>query len=155
MNNQKKIDNINKIEFLVVKINTLKNIISKTITSSQKYKLYDILGANEVNVCISTLDTLFNDIKSELEKLNSPKFNLIETTSRIQKIEDELLLIVKNFGTDNLADLIYLLYGDNYINNIEPDLLDKYNLLLDKAHPINYKILPWKPDTVPNNKKQI
>lgn len=155
MNNQKKLDNINKIEFLVVKINTIKNIISKTITSSQKYKLYDILGANEVNVCISTLDTLFNDIKCEIEKLNSPKLNLIETTNKIQKIEDELLLIVKNFGTDNLADLIYLLYGDNYNNNIEPDLLDKYNLLLDKAHPINYKILPWKPDTVPNNKKQI
>tara|TARA_R110002073_G_scaffold330784_1_gene514882 strand:+ start:9412 stop:13749 length:4338 start_codon:yes stop_codon:yes gene_type:complete len=155
MNNQKKLVNINKIEFLLVKINTLKNIISKTITSSQKYKLYDILGANEVNVCISTLDTLFNDIKYELEKINTSKFNLIETTNKIQKIEDELLLIVKNFGTDSLADLIYLLFGDNYIDKIESDIIDKYNLLLNKAHPINYKILPWKPDTVPSNKKQI
>jgi endopeptidase La len=155
MNNQKKLVNINKIEYLLVKINTLKNIISKTITSSQKYKLYDILGANEVNVCISTLDTLFNDIKYELEKINTSKFNLIETTNKIQKIEDELLLIVKNFGTDSLADLIYLLFGDNYIDKIESDIIDKYNLLLNKAHPINYKILPWKPDTVPSNKKQI
>ena len=155
MNNQKKLANINKIEFLIVKINTLKNIISKTITSSQKYKLFDILGANEVNVCISTLDTLFNDIKYEVEKINTSKFNIVETTSRIQKIEDELLLIVKNFGTDSLADLIYLLFGDNYSDNIESEFIDKYNLLLDKAHPINYKILPWKPDTVPNSKKQI
>ena len=108
MNNQNKIVNMNKIEFLIVKINTIKAIINKTITSCQKYKLYDILGANEVNVCISTLDTLFNDIKSELEKLNNSKFNIIESTNRIQKIEEELLLIVKNFGTDTLGDLIYL-----------------------------------------------
>ena len=71
MNNQKKINTINKIEFLIVKMNNLKTIINKTISSSQKYKLYDILGANEVNVCISTLDTLFNDIKQEQEKLNN------------------------------------------------------------------------------------
>ena len=155
MNNQNKIVNMNKIEFLIVKINTIKAIINKTITSSQKYKLYDILGANEVNVCISTLDTLFNDIKSELEKLNNSKFNIIESTNRIQKIEEELLLIVKNFGTDTLGDLIYLLFGNNYVDNVESDLIDKYNLLLERVHPINYKILPWKPDNIPNNKKVI
>jgi len=155
MNNQNKIVNMNKIEFLIVKINTIKAIINKTITSCQKYKLYDILGANEVNVCISTLDTLFNDIKSELEKLNNSKFNIIESTNRIQKIEEELLLIVKNFGTDTLGDLIYLLFGNNYVDNVESDLIDKYNLLLERVHPINYKILPWKPDNIPNNKKVI
>ena len=33
-----------------------------------------------------------------------------------------MLLIIKNFGTDTLGDLIYLLFGENYINNIENDL---------------------------------
>ena len=155
MNNQKKLNTINKIEFLIVKMNNLKTIINKTISSSQKYKLYDILGANEVNVCISTLDTLFNDIKQEQEKLNNQKFNIIETANKIEKIEQEILLIIKNFGTDTLGDLIYLLFGENYINNIENDLRDKYYLLLEKVHPINYKILPWKQGNVPNNKKVI
>ncbi len=155
MNNQKKLNTINKIEFLINKMNNLKNIITKTISSCQKYKLYDILGANEVNVCISTLDTLFNDIKGEQAKLNNQKFNIIETTNRIEKIEEELLIIIKNFGTDTLGDLIYLLFGENYIDNIENDLIDKYNLLLQRVHPINYKILHWKQDTTPNNKKVI
>jgi endopeptidase La len=155
MNNQKKLNTINKIEFLINKMNNLKNIITKTISSCQKYKLYDILGANEVNVCISTLDTLFNDIKDEHDKLNNQKFNIIETTNRIEKIEEELLIIIKNFGTDTLGDLIYLLFGENYIDNIGNDLIDKYNLLLQRVHPINYKILHWKQDTTPNNKKVI
>jgi len=155
MNNQKKLNTINKIEFLINKMNNLKNIITKTISSCQKYKLYDILGANEVNVCISTLDTLFNDIKDEQDKLNNQKFNIIETINRIEKIEEELLIIIKNFGTDTLGDLIYLLFGENYIDNIGNDLIDKYNLLLQRVHPINYKILHWKQDTTPNNKKVI
>ena len=129
------------------KIDRLKNIINKTILSCQKYKLYDILGANEVNICITTLDLLFNDIKNE---------NTIDNDV-IEKIYNELLLIVKNFGTDSLGDLVYLLFGEddypNYVN--QKNLLDKYTLLLDKAHPINYKILDWKPDSAPTSKKPI
>ena len=37
------------------KINFLQNLINKTLLSSQKYKLYDILGPNEVNITINTL----------------------------------------------------------------------------------------------------
>ncbi len=32
-----------------------------------------------------------------------------------------------NFGTDSLADLIYLLFGDNYIDKIESDIIDSDN----------------------------
>ena len=101
---------MNNLKISNNKIARLKNIINKTILSCQKYKLYDILGANEVNICITTLDLLFNDIKNE---------NTIDNNT-IEKIYNELLLIVKNFGTDNLGDLVYLLFGDddypNYVN---------------------------------------
>ena len=42
-------------------INSFQDIIQKTMLSAQKYKVYDILGANELNICISSLDNIFED----------------------------------------------------------------------------------------------
>ena len=147
--------NINNLHSnILARIDRLKSIINKTISACQKYKLWDILGANEINVCINTLDTLFNDINLEVSKLKQNKH--VEINTKINSIQDELILIIKNFGTENLDDLIYLLFDEKYIDNIKNEnLLDKYDLLVKSSHPINYKILPWKPDTTPSKKKVI
>ena len=147
--------NINNLHSnILTRIDRLKSIINKTISACQKYKLWDILGANEINVCINTLDTLFNDINLEVSKLKQNKH--VEINTKINSIQDELILIIKNFGTENLDDLIYLLFDEKYIDNIKNEnLLDKYDLLVKSSHPINYKILPWKPDTTPSKKKVI
>ena len=141
---------------ILLRINRLKSIINKTISACQKYKLWDILGANEINVCINTLDTLFKDINLEIDKLNQSKNNIVEISTKINKIQEEIILIIKNFGTESLDDLIYLLFDDNYIDNIKNEnLLDKYHVLMKCSHPINYKIIPWKQDITPTKKKVI
>lgn len=155
MENQK--INENNMDYIISKINRLKNIINNTILSSQRYKLLDILGSNEVNVCINTLDSLFKDIVIQQNNLNTKsKINLVDIFKKINNIEEELLILIKNFGTDKLDDLIYLLFDYDYYQNIEQNnLVDKYNLLLNSCHPINYKILSWKSDSKPTNKKII
>ena len=141
---------------ILLRIDRLKSIINKTISACQKYKLWDILGANEINVCISTLDTLFKDLNLEVIKLKQTKNNIVEINTKINNIQDELILLIKNFGTENLEDLIYLLFNEKYIDNIKNEnLLAKYNLLIKCSHPINYKIIPWKPDITPSKKKVI
>ena len=55
--------NLMKHKNIADKLHNMQSIIRRTIVSSQKYKLYDILGANELNVCITTLDGLFFDMK--------------------------------------------------------------------------------------------
>ena len=74
-------------EELVTKLHYFKDIINKTILSCQKYKLYDILGANEVNVCINTLNTLFIDIQNELKKQKKNKNSGESKNLQIQKIK--------------------------------------------------------------------
>tara|TARA_Y100000389_G_scaffold7105_2_gene6893 strand:+ start:5865 stop:9110 length:3246 start_codon:yes stop_codon:yes gene_type:complete len=146
-------------EELVTKLHYFKDIINKTILSCQKYKLYDILGANEVNVCINTLNTLFIDIQNELKKQKKNK-NSGESKNlqiqKINKIQDEILIVIKNFGTENFEDLVNLLFDEKYVQTYIPnELLNKLSLIKKVAHPINYKILFWKPNTVPQNKKII
>ena len=88
-----KIDNTNK---LYRHTKRLKKIITSTILSCQKYKLFDILGTNEISICINTLDTLFNDINNEINKLDKPSHNISDIKSKIYKIQDEIILIIKN-----------------------------------------------------------
>tara|TARA_Y100000389_G_scaffold193140_1_gene221609 strand:- start:2112 stop:2387 length:276 start_codon:yes stop_codon:yes gene_type:complete len=61
------------------KIIYLQEVIKKTIIAVQKYKMLDIFGANELNICIpileknfSSLSTLLNSIK-KCEKINEKK----------------------------------------------------------------------------------
>ena len=35
-----------------------------TIISSQKYKVLDIIGANDLNICIQTLENLFSQLNT-------------------------------------------------------------------------------------------
>ena len=58
---QKKSKNIDcNIKFITEKIQYFQDIIQNTIISSQKYKVLDILSANEINVCIQNLEILFD-----------------------------------------------------------------------------------------------
>ena len=142
MNNQK----INSAEIFNKKFILHKEIIKKTINASQKYKLYDILGPNELNVCISSLESLFKDIAIYQSKLKN-SFNELEIINAIQNIEIELSLVIKNFGTESFDDLLIVLFGNYYIDElINGSLKEKYFLIKNFVHPINFKIIPWKND---------
>ena len=128
------------------KIIFLQNLINKTLLSSQKYKLYDILGPNELNITVNTLENIY----FELEEINE------KNSSKIQSIEDDIISVIKNFGTDSLEDLIILLNGEDYINTIKNSVFkDKYDVIKKFVHPINFKIILGKTNNEDNNKKPI
>jgi len=104
-----------KLEILRKKLQNMQEVVRRTIISSQKYKLYDILGANELNICITTLDSLFLDMARLVELINKDDISVGNANTAFKNIETEFLIILKNFGTDNITDLITLLLGDEYI----------------------------------------
>ena len=121
----------------------LQNMLKKTIVSSNKYKLLDILGPNEINVCISTIETLFLDINKLISNIETNNISLLDAEAKINDIKSELIIVMKNFGTESLEDLINIILGNNYLDQYitGSSLVEKYNLLKDIIHPINYKIL--------------
>lgn len=146
-----------KHDVLTNKLQNMQCIIRRTIISAQKYKLYDILGANELNVCITTLDGLFLDMKSLAERINSDAITVTAANSKFRDIETEFLIILKNFGTDSLGDLIYLVLGEGYVSKYikGTSLGCKYELLMQIVHPINFKTVSWKPEAELTNKKVL
>ena len=127
------------------KIEYYKEIIQKSISSIQKYKIHDVVTANDVNLCIKSLEQYY----CELDSLNlgGDKNHIV---NRLQYINDELSGIFKIFGTMDVEDVLTICYGTNFINTITT--IDVWGVLKKYVHPINYKILKWKHDMSPNVK---
>ena len=139
------------------RIKEIQSIIQKTILSAQKYKLYDILGANELNICISTLNNIFDETNIILTEIEQKTCSEEIISSKITDMEHDLVTIIKNFGTESLKDLIYLIFGNDYINERinNTQITDKFKVINKCSHPINFKAMPWKNDQDDVKKKPL
>ena len=139
-----KSENYNNFE---KKIRNIQSIVHKTILSSQKYKIMDILGANEINICIITLEQIYNELNS-IQSLLKQKgsINRSETNNRINNMVLELIVIIKNFGTESITDLLNLIISEQYIEEYFSDfpMSDKFDIINNHVHPINFKVVQWK-----------
>ena len=122
-----------------INIHKLLDIVRKTYISIQKYKLLNIVDAHELYNCITSLQNIAIHLKNILSLIEHDKH--VEERSFITaltEISKDLLSTIKSYGTTSVEDLLYLVFGDDLIVNKEFN--DKYNLLKQYAHPINYTI---------------
>jgi hypothetical protein len=117
-------------------------LIQKTLLSIQKYKYLDIIGANELNTATQNLEELYIKLSNNSILLKN-KQNIDKIRKNLDVIRNELYSIFKNYGTDNIRDLINICYGDEYINTVDWNN-DKFKLIDNYVHPINFKVMPWK-----------
>lgn len=136
------------LKFLTSKIETFQEIIKKTILAVQKYKFLDILGANEINVCIQSLESLFCQLNEIYEPIVcKTKIDTELMISKLQEINNELSSILKSFGTESLEDLITVCFGSDFIDSILTDEnRQKFQVINKYVHPIGYKVMVWKGD---------
>jgi ATP-dependent Lon protease len=156
----------NEINILIRdKISHIQEIIRNTILSVQTYKRYDIFSNSDLNICVFSLNELYQ--KTELlqkknilnisntivESRTETVVNGMNSTSEIdsvieslQQIIDKLSVIICGFGTQNMDDLLFITCGSDFKNkNNEIILLhDKYENIRKYVHPIGYKTINWK-----------
>jgi ATP-dependent Lon protease len=146
------------------KIEYIQEIIRKTILSVEKYKKCDIFSNSDMNVCVYTLNGLYEKTMYIIEKnqtymhkhteeeYNYSDENVNEMIELIQQTTDRLCAILANFGTDSLEDLLYISFGQDFRNNKydkeNPLFIAKYTLLKKYMHPTGYKIVHWKTGTL-------
>jgi ATP-dependent Lon protease len=150
----------NLISLLQKKVNFFKDVIQKTIIYIQQNKKYDILGISDVSLCT---DNLYELIK-KLNNIENTFDNIVDFTSikdtdnyinELQTINNDLSSILKNYGTNNLEDLLIICFGNTKVTNSDDEEL-KYELLKKFFHPISYKLVNKKVDkTVKTNIKKI
>ena len=111
MNNLKSSNIINNNTFFDEKIKFFQSVIEDTIISCQRYKIFDILTTNEINICIQNLEQQSQILKNiHSNTSNENKLDIL------QKINNELSSIIKIFGTSKLNDLITICLNKNFIS---------------------------------------
>ena len=133
--------------FIISKIVSFQEIIKKTIIGIQKYKSLEILGVNEINICLQSLEKIsleLTEIKTTVSSNYDSKLQN-DFISKLQEINNELSSILKNFGTMDLEDLIIICFGSDFINSIVNDNnREKFEVIKNHVHPIGYKVMIWK-----------
>ena len=144
-NKKKEINNKSTSELLPLverKIDFFKDLIQKTIIHVQKNKTLDILGINEVTVCIEKLGELSKKLEEATSINASSTDNII---NNLQLINNELSSILKNYGTECLEDLMLVCFGNNNKITNDDNETYKFELLKKYFHPTSYKVMP-KPE---------
>tara|TARA_Y100000992_G_scaffold135643_1_gene89700 strand:- start:1816 stop:5169 length:3354 start_codon:yes stop_codon:yes gene_type:complete len=141
--------------FIISKIVSFQEIIKKTILAIQKYKNLEILGVNELNICLHSLEKISLEL-NEINTIINSNYDLSQQNdfiSKLQEINNELSSILKNFGTYDLEDLITICFGSDFINTIvNEENKQKFEVLKQHAHPIGYKVMIWKDNKTNENK---
>jgi endopeptidase La len=123
------------------KIDFFKDVIQKTIIHVQKNKFLDILGISDVSICIERLGELGKKIKELNESIGINQEGLI---NGLQFINNEMSSLFKNYGTENLDDLISICFGNNNKIITEEFETEKFELLKKYFHPTSYKVINKK-----------
>tara|TARA_Y100000389_G_scaffold124515_2_gene121897 strand:- start:16187 stop:19456 length:3270 start_codon:yes stop_codon:yes gene_type:complete len=139
------------------KVVYLQEVIKKSIIATQKYKILDIFGANELNICIPSLETIFSSLSNIVITINNKKFDSEQVITNLQNITNELSGLFKNFGTEHIDDLIQICFGKDYIENnlMQEPFKEKYSVMKKYLHPISYKSIPWKVDPFKEKSQKI
>ena len=151
-NNKMNVKNMDTSSLQVVnkKIDFFKDIIQKTILHVQKHKTLDILGVSDVSICIERLAEINKKIKEVSNDSQNVNADLV--INSLQTINNELSCLIKNYGTDNLEDLLLICFGNtNKLSNNDCET-QKIDLLKKYFHPTGYKIINKKDE---KNKKNI
>ena len=109
----------------ISEIKFYKKLIKRTLLSVQKYKKLDIVTNTDINICIKALEVLYSQC--------------IEGVS-IDNVKNDMLVLLKSYGTDNMSDLLELLFGGDATQAFNS--IDKFEIIKKYVHPISYKIVP-------------
>ena len=135
--------NSNEMEPIIKnKIIKIQDVIQCTISSIQLYKTYHIYSNSDVMYCLTELNDIY--IKSTL-LYNTTTTNIEDSINKLQIIVDKLSIIISNYGTTHLDDLLFIIFGSDFLNQIKTGIhKNKYELIRRFVHPINYKSIQWK-----------
>ena len=137
-------------DFIKKKICRVYEIIQSTFTSLELYNSKDLFSNSDTNQHFEIL----HDLYKRSQNLSVTAIDKVDQIDKViddlQKIFDKLSASLASVGTQNVRDLLYIVFGANYdhAQNIDVsnnELFASKVRVIDKyVMPIGYKNIPWK-----------
>ena len=127
---------------------SFRSIVVKTIVSSQSYKNYDVMTANDLKQSLESLHRVYSQIDKLVAAIDEGTVSKDNVVKDLQSITNDLSAVFKSYGTENVRDLLNICLGKDYISKeIDDDeKSERFDLLERYGHPIGYKSITWKND---------
>ena len=122
------------------KLHFFKDTAQNTFNHVQKNKMLDILGINDVNVCVNKLTELSKKI-NEINENTLVNASGEQIAKKLQIINNDFSALFKTYGTSKFEDLLAICLGDYKKIITDNDELIKTDLLFKYFHPIGYKVV--------------
>jgi len=131
--------------FISEKVSRIYDIIQKTTLSIQKYKLLDIFSNSDLISALDSLNDLYNKTNSLSSKNVTSLSEIDVIMADLQFIFDKLSMVIFNFGTRDINDILYVTIGGdfNIKEKLSEEMIQKLDLLKYVSF-IGYKILTCK-----------
>ena len=147
-------------KFILSKILSYQDILNKTYLSIQKQKDIKIIQQSDVNSCIEELNTINSSIKDLLHETNNSQNIDEDLLCKLQEINNALSIILKQYGTQEIDDILFVSFGQNYVNDLlktyenDNDYIEKYIIIQKYITPLKYKIVSWNLQNRNTNEKR-
>ena len=137
--------NADIVDFCMKKMAYYEEVIQKTAKTTNRYKLLDVYGASEQNICIKNLEQVYHNIQVLKSSIKFDTINSNAIMSNIQEINDALCCIFKSYGTSDVQDLLQIGFGIEYCSQfIDSSNADMFDIIKSFVSPIGFNIIPWK-----------
>jgi len=124
----------------------IQQIIRNTITSVIRHNTEKLFSNSDTKLAIPILNNLYTDTETMLAEIpNQTQRQLDQSLDKLQKIVNNLSMLICGFGTKKIADLLFIIFGSEYKNLTFQDeiLQSKFDLIKEHVTPYGYKVIHW------------
>jgi|UniRef100_A0A6C0ISY2 ATP-dependent Lon protease len=133
--------------FIEDKTTYIQQIIRKTIIAVVRHNTENLFSNSDTKLAIPILNNLYTDSETILRDVTtqteSPQ--LYASLDRLQKIINNLSMIICGFGTQDIEDLLFIIFGSEFKDmSFQDEILQaKYELIKQHVRPYGYKVIHW------------
>jgi len=141
------VGNNNDIElFIKNKTIYIQQIIRDTIIAIVKHNTEKLFSNSDAKLAIPILNNLYSDTENIIQELpNQNQTQLDALLDRLQKIVNNLSMIICGFGTRKIEDLLFIIFGSEFKHlSFQDEILEaKFELIKNHVTPYGYKVIHW------------
>jgi len=131
--------------FIEKKLLLFQDVLQRTYIHLHRNKKLDILGLNDMTNCVKIINDITKSINETINKIGNSSSEII--ISDLQQINNQISILFKMCGTQNFEDVLSVCFGNHF--NVEDSITQEKFLLIKKYfHPIGYKLMSVKKDSV-------
>ena len=130
------------LSILINKVKSYEDIIIKTKIKADEYAKNNIIKSTELSVCVNELNGLLDEVRLlQVYLKDNELYDIDNVINDIQTINNKLSCTIKKYGTSKIEDLIYVCFGNDYLENFDSKYINKFELLKKHMHPTSYKLI--------------